>query len=241
MSIKYKAAAAAVTVAGLGVLSACGGSSEGASGTADEINVVGYSVLEKANTAVIEGFGESPEGEGVTFKTSYGASGDQSRAVEAGQDADEVHFSLEPDITRLVDAGLVAEDWKDNETKGICTQSVVVLVVRSGNPKDITGWDDLTKPGIGIVTPNPASSGSAKWNLLAAYGHVLATGGTRRTPRSTSRSSSTTSWRCPTAAATRPPRSRAATATCCCPTRTRRSWPGRAARTSTTSSRTRRC
>ena len=117
---------------------------------------------------------------GSAFKTSYGASGDQSRAVEAGQKADEVHFSLEPDVTRLVDAGLVADDWKDNETKGICTQSVVVLVVRSGNPKDITSWDDLAKPGVGIVTPNPASSGSAKWNLLAAYGHVLANGGSEK-------------------------------------------------------------
>ena len=178
MSIKFKTAAAAMTVAGLSALTACGGSSSGSSGNADEISVVGYSVLEKANTAVIEGFGGTSEGKDVTFKTSYGASGDQSRAVEAGQTADEVHFSLEPDVTRLVDAGLVAEDWKDNETKGICTQSVVALVVRTGNPKNITGWDDLAKPGIGIVTPNPASSGSAKWNLLAAYGHVLANGGT---------------------------------------------------------------
>ena len=179
MSIKFKTAAA-LTVAGLTTLTACGGSSSGASGTADEINVVGYSVLEKANTAVIDGFGGTSEGEGVEFKTSYGASGDQSRAVEAGQKADEVHFSLEPDVTRLVDAGLVADDWKDNETNGICTQSVVVLVVRSGNPKDITSWDDLAEPGVGIVTPNPASSGSAKWNLLAAYGHVLANGGSEK-------------------------------------------------------------
>ena len=127
MSIKFKAATAAVTVAGLGVLSACGGSSEGASGTADEINLVGYSVLEQANTAVIEGFGDSPEGEDVTFKTSYGASGDQSRAVENGLAADVVDLSLEPDMTRLVDAGLVDEDWKSNEHKGIVTNSVVVL------------------------------------------------------------------------------------------------------------------
>jgi sulfate transport system substrate-binding protein len=179
MSIKFKTAAA-LTVAGLTTLTACGGPSSGASGTADEINVVGYSVLEKANTAVIDGFGATGDGEGVAFKTSYGASGDQSRAVEAGQKADEVHFSLEPDVTRLVDAGLVADDWKDNETKGICTQSVVVLVVRSGNPKDITSWDDLAEPGVGIVTPNPASSGSAKWNLLSAYGHVLANGGSEK-------------------------------------------------------------
>jgi sulfate transport system substrate-binding protein len=177
MSIKYKAATAAMAVAGLSVLSACGGSSSGASGNADEISIVGYSVLEQANTSVIEGFKSTDAGKDVEFKTSYGASGDQSRAVEAGQEADEVHFSLEPDITRLVDAGLVADDWKDNDTKGICTQSVVALVVRTGNPKNITGWDDLVKPGIGIVTPNPASSGSAKWNLLAAYGSVLATGG----------------------------------------------------------------
>jgi sulfate transport system substrate-binding protein len=179
MSIKFKTAAA-LTLAGLTTLTACGGSSSGASGTADEVNVVGYSVLEKANTAVIDGFGATSDGEGVGFKTSYGASGDQSRAVEAGQTADEVHFSLEPDVTRLVDAGLVADDWKDNETKGICTQSVVVLVVRSGNPKDITSWDDLAEPGVGIVTPNPASSGSAKWNLLAAYGHVIADGGSEK-------------------------------------------------------------
>ena len=96
----------------------------------------------------------------------------------AGQDADEVHLSLEPDVTRLVDEGLVADDWKDNDTKGICTQSVVVMVVRTGNPKGIDCWDDLVKPGVGIVTPNPASSGSAKWNLLAAYGAVLGDGGT---------------------------------------------------------------
>ena len=176
MNAKYTLGAVAA-MAGLGVLAACGGTSSGASGTADEVNLVGYSVLEQANTQVIKGFEATPAGKGVQFKTSYGASGDQSRAVEAGQKADEVHFSLEPDITRLVDAGIVSPDWKNNATEGICTQSVVVLVVRKGNPKHITGWDDLTKPGVGIVTPNPASSGSAKWNLLAAYGHVTATGG----------------------------------------------------------------
>ncbi len=178
MSIKNSAAAAA-SVIGLLSLAACGGTSEAGSGdsTAGEINLIGYSVLEQANEAVIEGFQGTDAGAGVTFRPSYGASGDQSRAVEAGQDADEVHLSLEPDVTRLVDAGLVSEDWKNNDTKGICTQSVVVFVVRSGNPKGLTGWDDLSKPGVGIVTPNPASSGSAKWNLLSAYGHVLATGG----------------------------------------------------------------
>ena len=95
-----------------------------------------------------------------------------------GQKADIVHLSLEPDVQKLVDEKLVADDWKSTPTKGILTQSVVVIVVRKGNPKNIQTWDDLVKPGVKIITPNPASSGSAKWNILAAYGHVLADGGT---------------------------------------------------------------
>jgi sulfate/thiosulfate-binding protein len=168
------------SLAALLAVSACGGGASGDGGSGDggtELALVGYSVLQEANQGVIAGFQDTDAGKDVTFKESYGASGDQSRAVEAGQDADVVHFSLEPDITRLVDAGIVADDWKDNDTKGICTTSVVAMVVRTGNPKNIDSWDDLTKPGIGIITPNPASSGSAKWNLLAAYGSVLAGGG----------------------------------------------------------------
>ncbi|QNN51302.1 sulfate ABC transporter substrate-binding protein [Nocardioides mesophilus] len=173
-------ALAGTAITAMLTLSACGGASAESGSQSDEIKVVGYSVLEQANTSVIKDFQATTAGKDVKFTTSYGASGDQSRAVEAGQDADEVHFSLEPDVTRLVDAGLVAPDWKDNDTAGICTQSVVVLVVRPGNPLGIKTWADLVKPGVGIVTPNPASSGSAKWNLLAAYGHVLATGGTEK-------------------------------------------------------------
>lgn len=167
--------AAALAVTGVLALTGCSSDASGSSGST--LNVVGYSVLEKANSEVIEAFGDTDAGKDVEVQGSYGASGDQSRAVVAGQDADEVHLSLEPDVTRLVDEGLVAEDWKDNPTKGICTQSVVVMVVQKGNPKGIESWDDLVEPGVGIVTPNPASSGSAKWNLLAAYGSVLAEGG----------------------------------------------------------------
>ena len=198
-------------------------------------------MLEQANAGVISAFQDTDAGEGVEFKESYGASGDQARAVIAGQDADEVHLSLEPDVQKLVDEGLVADDWKDNDTKGICTTSVVVMVVRTGNPKNIQTWDDLIKPGVGIVTPNPASSGSAKWNLLAAYGSVLGEGGTEDDAAAYLKTSSPTSRRCRTAVATRPPRSPAAPATCCCPTRTRRSSPSRAGPTSTTSSRTAPC
>lgn len=165
------AAALALTTA------ACGGSGSSA-GDGTQLSLVGFAVPEAANKAVMAEWAKTPEGEGVTWKTSYGASGDQSRAVEKGLDADYVHFSLEGDVTRLVDAGLVADDWNAGPDKGIVSQSVVVLVVRKGNPKNIQGWDDIVKPGIGIVTPNPGSSGSARWNILAAYGHVIAQGGT---------------------------------------------------------------
>jgi sulfate/thiosulfate transport system substrate-binding protein len=170
--------AATLGVTGVLALTGCGGDSD-ASGGGDTttLNLVGYSVLEQANKGVIKAFQDTDAGKDVEFKESYGASGDQSRAVVAGAKADEVHLSLEPDVTRLVDEGLVADDWKDNDTKGICTSSVVVFVVQKGNPKGIESWDDLVQPGVGIVTPNPASSGSAKWNLLAAYGAALDEGG----------------------------------------------------------------
>jgi sulfate transport system substrate-binding protein len=170
---------AAVAVTATGVLAltatACGGSSSGKESTT--LNLVGYSVLEKADSGLIDSFKSTDAGKGFDIKGSYGASGDQSRAVEAGQSADIVHFSLEPDMTRLVTDGIVADDWNSGPTKGICSDSIVVFVVRPGNPKNIHTWSDLTKPGVSIVTPDPGSSGSAKWNLLAAYGSVLAGGG----------------------------------------------------------------
>jgi sulfate transport system substrate-binding protein len=165
-----------LTVGALG-LSACSGAAGDPASPAKTVNLYGYSVLEQANKGVISAFEDTDAGKDVDFKESYGASGDQSRAVEAGARADEVHFSLEPDVTRLVDAGIVAPGWKDTPTQGVWTSSIVVMVVRKGNPLHIDSWDDLVKPGVGIVTPNPASSGSAKWNILAAYGSVLANGG----------------------------------------------------------------
>ena len=171
MSMKWKAAVAASVVGAL-ALSGCGGSSSGSDSGADSLSLVGFSILEQANKQVIADFTKTADGKGVEFEQSYGASGDQSRAVEGGQKADVVHFSLEPDIQRLVDSKQVAADWNKTPTKGILTQSVVVLVVRKGNPKGIKGWDDLAKPGVDIITPNPSSSGSAKWNILAAWAHA---------------------------------------------------------------------
>src|SRR3954463_16615318 len=170
---------AAVAVTATGVLAltatACGGDSSGSD--AETLNLVGYSVLQKADAGVISAFKDTDAGKGVEIKGSYGASGDQSRAVEAGQKADIVHFSLEPDMSRLVKDGIVADDWNTGPTKGICADSIVVFVVKKGNPDNITTWADLIKPGVSIVTPDPGSSGSAKWNLLAAYGSALAGGG----------------------------------------------------------------
>ncbi|MGO4596660.1 sulfate ABC transporter substrate-binding protein [Terrabacter sp. 2RAF25] len=170
-------AAIAVTAA-LG-LSACAGS--GASDTVDQpgstaagaatstINLFAYAVPKVGFDVVIPAFQKTDAGKGVQFQQSYGASGDQSRKVAAGAEADFVNFSVEPDVTRLVDAGLVDANWNANEHKGIPFGSVVTIVVRKGNPKGIRDWDDLLKPGIQVVTPNPFSSGSAKWNLLAPY------------------------------------------------------------------------
>src|SRR6188472_3499357 len=171
--------AAALSLTVLASTSACSDPASGSSsGDKKQVSIVGFSILKTANKQVIADFQKTKAGKDVEFKESYGASGDQARAVIAGQDADEVHLSLEPDVQKLVDEGIVADDWKDNDTEGICTQSVVVMVVRTGNPKGIDSWDDLIKPGVGIVTPNPASSGSAKWNLLAAYVAELGAGGT---------------------------------------------------------------
>jgi sulfate/thiosulfate-binding protein len=154
---------------------ACGSSS--GSGSGSSVSLVGFSILEGVNKTTIADFEKTSAGKGVDFKTSYGASGDQSRAVVGGQPADVVHFSLETDMTRLVDAKLVDSSWNTGPTKGIGSQSVVVIAVRKGNPKNIKTWADLVKPGVKIVTPNPGSSGSARWNILAAYGSVLADGG----------------------------------------------------------------
>ena len=112
----------------------------------------------------------------MSFSQSYAASGEQSRAVEGGLPADVVEFSLEPDMTRLVDADLVDKSWNQNQYKGIVTNSVVVLMVRKGNPKNIKGWDDLTTGKVDVLEPNPFTSGGAKWNIMAAYGAQLEAG-----------------------------------------------------------------
>ncbi len=172
---RHRLAALATALVSTVALAACGGGASGGSGTA--LSLVGFAVPKAGNNAAQAAFAQTDAGKGTTWRESYGASGDQSRAVANGLDADYVHFSLTPDVDRLVEAGLVADDWDAGANKGIVTDSVVVLVVRKGNPKNIQGWDDLVKPGVGIVTPNPGSSGSARWNILGAWQHVIANGG----------------------------------------------------------------
>jgi sulfate/thiosulfate-binding protein len=134
------------------------------------LSLVGYAVPREALGAVIKAWQQTPDGRDVSFSQSYGASGDQARAVAAGLRTDIVHLSTGLDVDLLVKAGLVDPKWDKQSFKGIATNSIVVFAVRDGNPKKVKSWNDLTKPGVGIVTPNPQSSGAAKWNVLAAYG-----------------------------------------------------------------------
>jgi ABC-type sulfate transport system substrate-binding protein len=134
------------------------------------LTLVAYSTPKAAYDAIIPLWQATPDGTGVDVETSYGASGDQSRAVDAGLAADVVAFSLSLDIDRLVKSGKIATDWACNDTHGMVTDSVVVLAVRPGNPKNIHTWNDLLQPGVGVITPNPLTSGSAKWNIMAAFG-----------------------------------------------------------------------
>ena len=145
---------------------------------AGKVNIVGFSTPKLAYGALETAFQATPAGNGVSFSESYGPSGSQEKAVAAGQPADYVALSLESDMTKLVPK-YVADTWKSGASAGIVSESIVVIAVRPGNPKHICGWSDLIKPGVKIVTPDPATSGSAKWNVLAAYSHVLADGGTQ--------------------------------------------------------------
>src|SRR6195952_95037 len=173
-AIRSLTAAGAIAVTA-SLLAACGGGASDVAGesagpaAATTLTLVAYAVPQPGWDKIIPAFAATPEGKGVAVTTSYGASGDQSRGVVDGKPADIVNFSVEPDVTRLVKADKVAKDWNADATKGIPFGSVVSLVVRKGNPKNIKDWDDLLQPGLEVVTPSPLSFGSAKWNLLAPY------------------------------------------------------------------------
>ena len=112
-------------------------------------------------------------GKTVEFRESYLASGAQARAIISGFEADVAALSLEPDLEKIREAGLIKHDYKAGEGRGMVSQSVVVIGVRKGNPKNIEGWDDLAKPGIEVLTPDVRTSGGAMWNVAAIYGAAL--------------------------------------------------------------------
>jgi sulfate/thiosulfate transport system substrate-binding protein len=157
-----------IWIAFLGV-AVLAGSAAGAS-KGGSIDLVAYSTPKDAYGKIISSFQKTQAGNGVDFSQSYGASGDQARAVAAGQDADLVALSLDPDVSLLVGKGLVPKKWNSNSHRGIVSDSVVVFVVRDGNPKKIRGWGDLVRSGVQVITPNPFTSGGARWNVMAAYG-----------------------------------------------------------------------
>jgi sulfate/thiosulfate transport system substrate-binding protein len=155
--------AVAIVAAGI-VAAVAGASTKGAS-----LSLVGYSTPKTVMGKIIQLWQQTPAGKDVSFTTSYGPSGDQARAVAAGLKADVVFLSTGLDVNTLADAGLVDKGWQSQSYGGNEAYSVVVFAFRGGNPKHIRTWKDLIKPGVQIVTPNPFSSGSAKWNVLAAY------------------------------------------------------------------------
>jgi sulfate transport system substrate-binding protein len=157
-------AAAALTAAAVAVPGAPISSAD------TKLSLVAYSTPREAYGKLISLFQKAPEGDGVSFTQSYGSSGEQARAVKAGLRADIVALSLAPDVDELVKAGLVDAKWKKQSYKGMVTDSLVVFMVRDGNPKKIKGWNDLLRPDVDVVTPNPFTSGGARWNVMAAYG-----------------------------------------------------------------------
>jgi sulfate/thiosulfate transport system substrate-binding protein len=173
MPARILAVALSLLVSAL-ALAACGSSSGGGKNLA----LVAYSTPKSAYEALVPAFQATSDGKGVGFTQSYGGSGEQSRAVTNGQHADVVNFSLEPDVERLVKAGMVSPTWNQNATHGFVTNSVVVFIVRKGNPKRVAAWPDLLKQAVQVVTPNPFTSGGARWNIMAAYGAQLKEGKT---------------------------------------------------------------
>ncbi len=175
--------AALITLLFAIVVAGCGGSDSTATGSdtgsssssGGKLDVVGYSTPESVYAETLEpAFEQTSQGQGVSFSNSFGASGDQSRAVAAGQPASVVHFSQAGDMERLVEEGeIVAKDWESQPYHGIATNSVVVILVRSGNPEGIKSFKDLEDKDVDVVTPNPFSSGSARWNIMAVYGAAL--------------------------------------------------------------------
>ncbi len=132
-----------------------------------------YDVYGKLTNNFATEWKDSHDGQQVIFQASYGGSTTQAQNVVNGFQADVVALSLDPDVELIQKAGLITHDWQDELDQSIVATSDVVFDVRPGNPKHIENWDDLTQPGLEILTPDPAQSGGAKWNIVAAYGAAI--------------------------------------------------------------------
>jgi sulfate/thiosulfate transport system substrate-binding protein len=157
-------------------LQGCGGKG-GQSGNKVTLILGGYTTPREAyGKAVLPAFKKywkDKTGQDVEFQESYQGSGAQARAIVGGFEADIAALSLEGDIDKITEAGLITHDWKAKPHNGMISDSVVVLAVRQGNPKGIKDWADLTQSGLNILTPDPKTSGGAQWNINAAYGAAL--------------------------------------------------------------------
>jgi sulfate/thiosulfate transport system substrate-binding protein len=178
-SVSRRAALAAVLAAGL-VLAGCGGGPNAAnSSTKGSVELLNVSydptreLYQEVNAAFARSW-KATSGQDVTFQQSHGGSAGQARSVIDGLEADVVTLALAFDVDAVQQAGLIAPDWQkrlpDNSAP---FASTIVFLVRKGNPKAITDWDDLVRPGVQVITPNPKSSGGARWNYLAAWGYAL--------------------------------------------------------------------
>jgi sulfate/thiosulfate transport system substrate-binding protein len=152
------------------MLTAAGPLAAKASSAPVTLNIVGYSVVKDAFAKLTAAYQKTAAGKNVTFNVSFGPSGTEASDVIAGQPADIANLALEPDMAKLVAAGDVSPNWDKGIYGGMVTDSVVVFIVRKGNPEHIKTWADLVKPGVKVLTPNPFTSGGARWNILAAYG-----------------------------------------------------------------------
>ena len=141
------------------------------------INFAAYSTPREAYGKIIPAFfshwKEDHDDQNVIFQESYAGSTTQAANVVAGYEADVVALSLGPDVDVIADAGLITHDWEDTTDGGMVSTSVVVFDVRPGNPLGIQDWDDLAADGVEVLTPDPASSGGARWNLVSAWGSAL--------------------------------------------------------------------
>ncbi len=159
-----------IAALGLTAVSAAASSAAQARTSSTNLSLVAYSTPAGAYSKIIPAFQATAAGKDVTFKQSYGASGTQAAAVHNGLPADVVNLSLAPDVSVLSQAGLVSTNWNKDSFGGTVTDSIVVFVVRKGNPKNIKTWHDLTKPGVQVINANPFTSGGARWNVMAAWG-----------------------------------------------------------------------